>query len=304
MLSVESVAAWHALGSRPGLGWALWLEGYVRRQRDPDAALRLGQESLELAHATGDEILTSWATTWMGEVRRVQGELAAAARLLETGRDLLMERQDYVGAGFVLRSLAQVAVQQGDRARATALLKERLVLARQLQDRWNVPDAIEGLAWVAGADGRAERAARLYGTGEALRQASGMVLLGERQTRRERRLAALRAVLGEPRFAASWTAGRALSLEDAIADALAGEVAAAPPPQRRRPPDALTGREREVARLVGRGYTDRQIAAELVISVGTAGVHLHHILEKLGLRSRWQVADWARRHEVAEPSAD
>jgi DNA-binding NarL/FixJ family response regulator len=59
-----------------------------------------------------------------------------------------------------------------------------------------------------------------------------------------------------------------------------------------------------VARLVGQGYTDRQIAAELVISVGTAGVHVHHILEKLGLRSRWQVADWARRQEAAESSAD
>jgi DNA-binding NarL/FixJ family response regulator len=145
---------------------------------------------------------------------------------------------------------------------------------------------------------------RLYGAGEALRQASGTVLLGERQTRRERRLATLRATLGEPRFAAAWAAAHVLLLEEAIAEALADEVAPAAPRPKPRSPDALTGREREVARLVGRGYTDRQIAAELVISVGTAGVHVHHILEKLGLRSRWQVADWARRKGTAEPSAD
>jgi DNA-binding CsgD family transcriptional regulator len=240
----------------------------------------------------------------MGEAQRGRGELDAAARLLELGRAMGMERRDYAGAGFFLRSLAQVAVQQGDHARATALLKERLILARQLRDRWNLPDAIEGLAWVASAAGRAARAARLYAAGEALRQASGTVLLGERHSRRERRLAALRAAVGEPHFVAAWAEGDALSLEDAVADALADEAAPAAPRQKRGPPEALTGREREVARLVGRGYTDRQIAEELVISVGTVGVHVHHILEKLGLRSRWQVADWARRQGMAELSAD
>ena len=40
-------------------------------------------------------------------------------------------------------------------------------------------------------------------------------------------------------------------------------------------------------------YFDRQIAAALTITIGTAGVHVHHLLAKLGLRSRWQAADWA-----------
>ncbi|MDP8923451.1 MAG: LuxR C-terminal-related transcriptional regulator [Chloroflexota bacterium] len=308
-LPAESVAAWCALGDRHGLSWSLWLEGFVRRHRDSDTALRRGQESLALARATGDDVLTPWALFLMAEARRVQGDLDAATRLLEEGRSLSMERADSAGVSFVLRALAQIAARQGDHARATALLKERLVLARHLRDRWNIPDAIEGLAWIASASGRADRAARLYGAGEALREASGTVLLGERQMRRERRLAALRAALGEPRFAAAWGEGRALSQEEAIADALADEappvpVAAAVPRRQRQPPDALTRREREVARLVGRGYTDRQIAEALVISVGTAGVHMHHILEKLGLRSRWQVAEWARRKGLGEPSDD
>jgi non-specific serine/threonine protein kinase len=303
-LPTESVAMWRAVGDRLGLSLALWLEGYVRRQRDPDTALRLGQESLALAQAAGDEILTSWATSLIGFVRFIQGEPGAAARSLEAGRDLLLERQDYLGAGLVLRVLAQVVVQQGDHARATALLKERLVLVCQLQDRWNLPDAIEGLAWVASSAGRADRAVRLYGAGEALREASGTVLLGERQSRRRRRLATLRDSLGERRFAVAWAAGRALSLQEAVGEALTDEAITSVPYSRRRLPDALTEREQEVARLVGRGYTDRQIADELVISVGTAGVHVHHILEKLGLRSRWQVADWARGQGVAETATD
>jgi DNA-binding NarL/FixJ family response regulator len=61
-----------------------------------------------------------------------------------------------------------------------------------------------------------------------------------------------------------------------------------------RPLDRATGltpRELEVALLLARGYSDREIAEELVITRGTASLHVHHILGKLGLRSRVQVAD-------------
>lgn len=48
--------------------------------------------------------------------------------------------------------------------------------------------------------------------------------------------------------------------------------------------------------LIGRSYTNRQIAQDLVVTVGTAGIHVEHILRKLDLQSRHQVADWARAH--------
>jgi DNA-binding CsgD family transcriptional regulator len=51
----------------------------------------------------------------------------------------------------------------------------------------------------------------------------------------------------------------------------------------------LTAREQEVAALVGRGMSNRDIAAALVITEGTAEVHVKHILGKLGLRSRHQI---------------
>lgn len=55
----------------------------------------------------------------------------------------------------------------------------------------------------------------------------------------------------------------------------------------------LTRREIEVAVLLAAGCTNRQIADRLTVTVGTAGVHVVHILNKLGLHFRWQVADWA-----------
>ncbi|HMI72317.1 MAG TPA: LuxR C-terminal-related transcriptional regulator [Solirubrobacteraceae bacterium] len=57
----------------------------------------------------------------------------------------------------------------------------------------------------------------------------------------------------------------------------------------------LTPREAEVLTLVARGYTNREIAATLVISVRTAGVHVSHILRKLGAPNRLEAAAIAHR---------
>jgi non-specific serine/threonine protein kinase len=55
----------------------------------------------------------------------------------------------------------------------------------------------------------------------------------------------------------------------------------------------LTPREQEIAPLIARGLTNRQIAAQLGIAERTADTHVENILDKLGLRSRVQVAAWA-----------
>jgi non-specific serine/threonine protein kinase len=54
----------------------------------------------------------------------------------------------------------------------------------------------------------------------------------------------------------------------------------------------LSARELEVAALVAEGCSNKEIADRLVITPGTARVHVAHILDKLGLRSRAQVAAW------------
>jgi CRP-like cAMP-binding protein len=58
-------------------------------------------------------------------------------------------------------------------------------------------------------------------------------------------------------------------------------------------PSPLSPREREVAVLIAQGLTNREIAAGLVVTERTAATHVEHILNKLGLRSRAQVAVWA-----------
>jgi DNA-binding NarL/FixJ family response regulator len=57
--------------------------------------------------------------------------------------------------------------------------------------------------------------------------------------------------------------------------------------------DRLTQREREVLRLIARGYTYREVAAELFISVKTVETHVSAVLRKLQLSNRHELSRWA-----------
>jgi DNA-binding NarL/FixJ family response regulator len=78
-------------------------------------------------------------------------------------------------------------------------------------------------------------------------------------------------------------------VEQATEYALSAEVT-------RSPAGSLTARELEVAGLVGRGLTNRQIAEALVIAPSTAERHLAHIMNKLTMTTRTQVGVWASEH--------
>jgi pimeloyl-ACP methyl ester carboxylesterase/DNA-binding CsgD family transcriptional regulator len=68
-----------------------------------------------------------------------------------------------------------------------------------------------------------------------------------------------------------------------------------------RSPTALSPREREIAILVARGLSNRQVADELSISPATVERHVANILGKLGFHSRAQVAAWAVAHDLLRP---
>jgi DNA-binding NarL/FixJ family response regulator len=72
---------------------------------------------------------------------------------------------------------------------------------------------------------------------------------------------------------------------------------------RRRPswPAGLTAREVEILRLLARGRSNRQIAAELVISPKTVGNHVEHIYAKIGASNRAMASLFATRHGLMSP---
>jgi DNA-binding NarL/FixJ family response regulator len=62
--------------------------------------------------------------------------------------------------------------------------------------------------------------------------------------------------------------------------------------------DQLTAREREVLRLIARGYTYREVAKELFISVKTVESHVSSVLRKLQLSTRHQLTRWAAERRL------
>ena len=65
-------------------------------------------------------------------------------------------------------------------------------------------------------------------------------------------------------------------------------------------PDALSGREAQILRLVARGLSNREIGAELYISEHTAANHVRSILRKTGCGNRTEAASYAHRHGLAD----
>ena len=90
------------------------------------------------------------------------------------------------------------------------------------------------------------------------------------------------------------TRGLDLDAVDAVLTA-AGHLVAK---QKRELPGGLSAREVEVLQLLARGLTNKQIAAELVISPKTAGHHVQHVYDKIGLSTRGAATLWAVQHGV------
>ena len=105
---------------------------------------------------------------------------------------------------------------QGDHERAIALHLESLVLARETGQQREIAEYLGGLAGLATEQGQPERAARLFGAAEALRQSIGAPLPPTEWAAYERDVAVARARLGEDAFAAAWAEGWAMPLEQAV----------------------------------------------------------------------------------------
>jgi non-specific serine/threonine protein kinase len=108
-----------------------------------------------------------------------------------------------------------------------------------------------------------------------------------------------KASLSPAAWEAAMQRGRALGLLEALALAQgpsAGQASVDAGLGTVTPAGKLSPREREVVALIARGLSNREIAATLVISEKTAANHVEHIMTKLDLRSRAQVAVWAVRH--------
>ncbi|HVA93007.1 MAG TPA: LuxR C-terminal-related transcriptional regulator, partial [Chloroflexota bacterium] len=234
---------------------------------------------------------TAQVLNMLGDLARSQGDEAGARARYEEALALLRGRGLPGTVPSLLHNLGYLASRQGDTRRALRLFRESLALFRDQGDQRGIADCLTGLAGSLGAMKQPERAVRLLGAADALREVTGAAVWPANAADYDRSLRLVRGQLGEAAFVLKWTAGRALPLERAIAEALAAEPAS----NQSGGIDGLdlTPRELEVVTWIAQGLTNRQIGATLFITEGTARLHVKHILGKLGFTSRAQIAGWA-----------
>jgi non-specific serine/threonine protein kinase len=204
--------------------------------------------------------------------------------------------------------LGMLALIRGDYEGVPPLLREGLRLAWEFDATVSIQISLHGLACVAASREQPVRAARLWGAVEGMREAYGVHLtpITYSQTNYEGHLSTARSKLGdEEMFAAAWAEGEAMSLERAIEYALSTEEPSPPATSQEthadEPAKSLTRRQREVALLIGQGYTNAQIAEALAISKYTVANHVARILRKLNLPSRSRIAAWVTEMRLQDP---
>jgi DNA-binding CsgD family transcriptional regulator len=181
-----------------------------------------------------------------------------------------------------------------DLDQAAALAQAGLLIQQGFNDHPGTALMIELLAWITASRREFGRAGRLLGALRAMWSTIGTSIsafgphLADHHARCERDV--IRALHTEA-WQSALTEGGRMNHDQAIAYAL-GQPPAARAAGPGHADTLLTRRELEVAGLVAKGLSNREIAAALVVSRRTVDGHVEHILAKLGFTSRAQVAAW------------
>jgi non-specific serine/threonine protein kinase len=281
-------------GDPPALALALANLGTLAHERgDAAAAADYFDEAVRLIEAVGDAFGTGLVKLNIGILAQERGDLTRAQELARSALELLAREHDRRGVALALAHLGGMAVAQRSFATARDDLARSLQLNTEMGDRHGLAFVFDRLAVYACATGQPERALRLAGAAITLREQSGTLPNAGEQHYIDQQIAPARDALG--RMADSvLDDGRALSVADATDEALATVSQHAV--ERSDVRMQLTARERQVATLIGYGYTNRRIAATLIVSEATVATHVRHMLRKLQLGSRAQLAVWATRH--------
>ncbi len=210
-----------------------------------------------------------------------------------------------IGGGRPLAAGLALVRRPGREEAAAEALRRALTAGHALGDVLGTAYAVEALAWLAVRREQGERTAWLLGAADQLwaatwRRLSGIAVLEES---RQHAVSAARQALGGRRYLAAYCRGAALDLDAVVREALAE---AGEPPAEAEGDAAVTGhdaaaaaaqavaalltrREREIARLVANGRSNREIAGQLFISKRTVDAHVDHIFSKLDISSRVQL---------------
>lgn len=302
-LESESLAAYRALGDKEGIAQAYtYLADSYFVSGDIEGATARFEQALALWAEVGNRWGIAKALLNLGELARAGEDYATAQLRCEQGLAIYREVGDRLNVGHTLHNLGHVLCNLGEHLRARECFMDSMLIAEELGNSYLSATCLLGAAEVAAGEGRAIPSAILFGAADAALAAIGGGLDPVDRADYDRGIHTARALVDEAAWQLHYAHGQALTLPAAVAYAREDAATlAAPFPEASAqtesvPRSGLTRREHEIATLIARGKSNREIAEVLVVSERTVEWHTGNILSKLGLQSRSQIALWAYRH--------
>jgi DNA-binding CsgD family transcriptional regulator len=239
-------------------------------------------EALELSRANQFFAPMSYALATLGEISAVEGDHTAATPVLQAALDAASAPGEASLVARPMLAMALIAMDQQDFLRARELLSDNIHISRRLGNPHRVAQCLERVAVFAARRGQVD-AWRFVDAAASMRGRIAAPLSPLERRILDDRLPPRKREAGAP----AWSVDDAC---DAAFELLGSVTAAATAPRGKG--QRLTGRELEVADLVARGLSNREIARTLTIAERTATSHVEHVLNKLGFHSRSQIATW------------
>jgi predicted ATPase len=222
-LAEESISLWRQHDEiSPGHAAALIAMGQaVGQLGDQARAAALLEEALVLARSLHDPFLIAFVLDNLAGLALLRGDAETATRLITEARALPLRPGEAWGEPYSLSLLAEIARRQGDYRQAIAHQRAAIAIANRRGDRIFVRGCLIAIGNIAAFRGDGERAARLLGAAERLGEAVGSWSHLSARSGDQQAIQAAREALGEEAFTAAWAAGRTLSLDQAVSEALA-----------------------------------------------------------------------------------
>jgi predicted ATPase/DNA-binding CsgD family transcriptional regulator len=259
-------------------------------QGDLDEAGHLCDESVSLFRSQGDRYGLGLALAFLGMTLQLSGDKGRADTCVQEALDLNRDNGSITGSLYSLGSMSFGAIAAGDMMSLRAHTAEVVGLLRRLGGNYEDPGWLwwTGVALASG-EGRYRSALRLAGAADAIARRDGLHL--HQQLRRQVQPWLDRAQAGVGSATAGGLAqeGSRLSFDELVSEALCESDDSGNGP--------LSSREQEIADLVARGLTNREIAEHLIISPRTVESHVDHIKAKLGFGRRARIVAWALDRE-------
>ncbi len=217
----QGLQLFRKLGNRWGICETLtWLGMALLKQGDLQQATVALQESLALARQAHDTNEIAFSLWQLGNTILAQGNCEQAVAFLEESLALYREIKQQQGVIWLISSLGKAVLQKGDIQQATSYYREALALYWESGNERLIADGLEQLAYAEALHKQPERAARLLGAAEVLRESSGAALFPYQRADYERCQEALRLQLDETSLAVRWAEGRAMTAKQAVVYAL------------------------------------------------------------------------------------